>query len=236
MGGVFPYYRGSETPGALCCDLRALRAGVLRFRVAEERNTAAGGAGLRKPHPVRGARGRRVLAWCAGPGERAGADCDPQHVLRARARILGDLGLGTDAIRSWRDYARAGTPDERSDALEAIAELEARPALGGEVDDEVAKRAIALYRDGVNLRLLGEHETAIGQLRRSYALAPHALTVVQIAAAHRGSERAVEARKATARALAIAELVQGATAVPQLPLGGASGSIRWRFILVGMSR
>lgn len=146
--------------------------------------------------------------------------CDSREVLRERARVLGDLGLAADAIAVWRAYATSAAPNEAREAASAIAELEARPALDVEVADDDAKKAIALYRDGVNLRLSGDHETAISQLRRSYAIAPHALTIVQIALAHRAAGDEVEARKAAARALAIAEATQGVGAEPELPVIG----------------
>jgi WD40 repeat protein len=89
---------------------------------------------------------------------------------------------------------------------------------------EQMAQARLLYRDGVDLRLGGKFDDAIRQFRRAYALAPHPLTAVQIALAHRAAGREVEARKASARALALAEHTRGGVVQPRLR-GGHSGEV-----------
>jgi len=69
-----------------------------------------------------------------------------------------------------------------------------------------------LFRDGVNLRLKKDYAGSLKQLRHSYALWPHPLTIVQIGLTHEAAGREVEYRKANARALAIAERTRGKTA------------------------
>jgi WD40 repeat protein len=134
-----------------------------------------------------------------------------------RARVLADLGLDADAMAAWR---ASGSPA----AAAAIAELAKRPPPTRKPTPAEAERARLLYRDGVNLRLAGSHAQALRQLRTSYALAPHPLTIAQIALVHRATGDEVAYRKATARALAIAESTRGARARPQLPGHPASGS------------
>ena len=81
------------------------------------------------------------------------------------------------------------------------------------------KLAIELYRLGTNERLGGALDDALKSLTRSFELAPHPLTLVQIAMVHNAAGRPVEGRIATARALAVAETWSGSKAVPVLAAG-----------------
>jgi len=122
------------------------------------------------------------------------------------AEILADLGLNERATRAYQDCAHhAATPSEREAVAAALDALAKRPPAERDANGEEKNRALRLYRDGVNLRLVGDHEQALKQLRRSYALWPHPLTIVQIGQVHRATGREVEYRKANARLLALSE-------------------------------
>jgi WD40 repeat protein len=121
--------------------------------------------------------------------------CSNEDTRRAIALLLTDLGIDDET-------------------------LAAHPPAKDATDDERA-RAVALYRDGVNLRLSGAYDDSVRQLRRSYGLSPHPLTIVQIGLGHEAAGRTVEARKAFARALAIAEYIAGSTAVAKVRSGHA---------------
>ena len=158
----------------------------------------------------------------------ADAKCSSLDSVLLIAESLSDLGLTAQAIGEFRRYASLTDDAEQiADADKIIAELGKRPPprrQGGMRGEERAQ-ALLLYRDGVLLRLRGEQDRAITQLRRSYAVWPHPLTIVQIALAHAGAGRLVEARKTRARALAIAEEIEKAKAIPRL-LRGHFGNVR----------
>jgi len=158
--------------------------------------------------------------------EEADAECSSPDSIAAIGEVLADLGLTQRSIAAWKRYIPVAEDATEVAEVEAvIAELEKRPppTRSGSPDDKA--RALLLYRDGVTLRLRGQHERAIKQLRRSYAVWPHPLTIVQIAMAHDSAGRAVEGRKTNERALAIAEQVQDVRAVARL-LRGHHGNVR----------
>jgi WD40 repeat protein len=132
------------------------------------------------------------------------ARCDGPAIRRTIAEILADLGLDADAISAWNVYGAGGTA-AGTEARAAIAELRRRPSPIVEVPAERRTEALTLYRGATDLRLQGQHDRAIALFRRSYALAPHPLTVVQIGFAHQDAGRPAAARTAFERALAIAE-------------------------------
>jgi len=153
--------------------------------------------------------------------EKADGLCASQRTRLAMAAALTDLGMNDRAIAAHRAFATAGNAEEKRLAAAAINAIEARPSPTASASAESRKAALLLYRDGVNLRLDGDNERSIRQLRKSYALAPHPLTIVQIGLAHRAAERAAEARRAFARALALAESSQGLSAKPRIRKGHA---------------
>ncbi len=163
----------------------------------------------------------RALTLSELQREREG--CDSAAARRASAEALADLGLDERAIAAWQEYAALAATD-RATAEAAIAELRARPSPLADVPAERRAEALALYRTAADLRLQGRHDQAIALLRRSYAAAPHPLTIVQIGVAHQSAGRDVDARKAFERALAIAELRAGRPAEPRLARGH-SGSV-----------
>ncbi len=156
---------------------------------------------------------------------RALSRCAPLPARRLEARALADLGLDAAAITAWRGLAAmpGASSADRREAAAAIAELDKRPPARRETTPAEQVAAMELYRDGVDLRLQGDHAGALRQLRRAYARAPHPLIIVQIGATHRaaGDERA--ARMATERALAIAEETQGQAALPRVASGPVGG-------------
>ncbi|HTM19836.1 MAG TPA: hypothetical protein VL172_04990, partial [Kofleriaceae bacterium] len=150
----------------------------------------------------------------------AGARAEQKRCASAEADLavagtLADLGLDVQAAVAYRGAAERGGAAATT-AAAALAELGKRPPANRTPTAEQAAQARLLYRDGVNLRLAGKPDDAIRQLRRAYALAPHPLTVVQIALAHKAAGREAEYRKASARALAMAEDSRGARAEPHL--------------------
>ncbi len=156
----------------------------------------------------------------------ADAKCSSLDSVVLIAETLADLGLTAQAIAEFRRYASLTDDAEKlTDTDKIIAELGKRPPPVRQGSADERAQALLLYRDGVLLRLRGDHERAIAQLRRSYAVWPHPLTIVQIARAHAGAGRAVEARKTRARALAIAEDIEKARAIPRL-LRGHFGDVR----------
>jgi WD40 repeat protein len=159
--------------------------------------------------------------------EAADARCSTAGSRWMMADILADLGLDQRSIAAYERYAReARTPRGKQAAAESIAELRKRPPpVRADASEDDRITALLLYRDGVNLRLAGKHEDAIRQLRRSYALLPHPLTIAQIALAHEDAGNAVEALKAHERALAIAEQLAGVRAVPRLLRGHVAAVI-----------
>ncbi len=143
--------------------------------------------------------------------------CAGRDRSRLRAGLLDDLGLDRRAIAAYREHA-ARFPVDAADASAAIARIDRRPPMRRpDATAEDRARGLALYRDGVARRQAGDHDGALAALRRSYGFAPHPLTVVQIGLVHRAAGRMVEARKAFARALAIAEELTGEPARPVVP-------------------
>jgi WD40 repeat protein len=154
--------------------------------------------------------------------DRVESACESVETRRMRAVVLADLGLTERAIAAYREYAAAGGPEASAAAEAAIAELSERPSAARQVSDRDRDRALAAYRLGVNLRLGDEdYDKALDQLRHSYALMPHPLTVVQIGATHAAAGRPAEERRAYARAMAIAEQLTGEPAVPTITEGHA---------------
>ncbi|HTM22666.1 MAG TPA: hypothetical protein VL172_19220 [Kofleriaceae bacterium] len=143
------------------------------------------------------------------------------------AEMLADLGLDARAIAAYQRYGReARTEHGRDEARRAVDLLRKRPPpVRPQASDDDRATALALYRDGVNLRLGKKYDAAIRQLRRSYALLPHPLTIAQIALAHEDAGDAVEALKAHERALAIAEDLAGTRAVPRLLRGHVAPAV-----------
>jgi len=147
-------------------------------------------------------------------GEAADARCSSPDSRWLIAEVLTDLGLDARATAAYQRFLEVAETDaDRQSAREKLDELAKRPPPSRAASDDDRQTAILLYRDGVNLRLGGKPDDAIRQLRRSYALVPHPLTIVQIALAHQDAGRAVEARKTHERALAIAEMLTGEHAV-----------------------
>ena len=140
----------------------------------------------------------------------------------AVATTLADLGLDARAKDAYRALATAGDAADRDLASAAIAELDKRPSPTRTPSAKEQERALMLYRDGVNLRLRGDYPNSIRQLRRSYALWPHPLTIVQIGTTHTSAGDPRQARRANARALAMAELTRATSAAPHLRRGHAA--------------
>jgi WD40 repeat protein len=153
--------------------------------------------------------------------ERADASCPGPATARQVAEVLADLGLTARASSAYERLAQIGTDEDRAASQTALTELAARPPAVADVPDDDRRTALVLYRDGVSLRHSGEHEQSLRQLRRSYAKSPHPLTIVQIGLTHEAAGDAVEARRAFARALAIAEEIAGEPAVPVIDTGHA---------------
>ncbi|HUH00654.1 MAG TPA: hypothetical protein VML75_01590, partial [Kofleriaceae bacterium] len=130
----------------------------------------------------------------------ADAVCPTAATQLARAEILADLGLDELATQAYTRYA-AAEPAGAEAARAAVAALAKRPPFTRTASADEARQAALLYRDGVDLRLRGDHPTALRQLRRAYALAPHPLTIVQIGRTHEAAGDAIEARRAFDRAL-----------------------------------
>ncbi len=164
----------------------------------------------------------RALAL-AEAADRRCSDATSRWVM---AEVLADLGLDRRAIAAFERYIEvAATERDAQAARDSIAVLRKRPpAVRPQAGAEDRQTALLLYRDGVNLRLAGKPDDAIRQLRRSYALLPHPLTIVQIALAHEQAGRAVDALETHERALAIAEQLSGSRAVARL-LRGHVGTI-----------
>ncbi|HTM20335.1 MAG TPA: WD40 repeat domain-containing protein, partial [Kofleriaceae bacterium] len=141
----------------------------------------------------------------------AAARCDAQELRRARAEVLGELGLVDRAIAAWGQVA--------GDHRDQLAALRALPPARRDATDAERGRAAALFARGVTMRFAGNPNGAIAELRRSYALAPHPLTIVQIGLAQQAAGRPVEYRKAIARALALAEELAGARAQLRIQRG-----------------
>ena len=135
------------------------------------------------------------------------------------ALVLTDLAVPEPAISAWRAFAATGGEAARAEAEAAIAEIHARPPITRDATDRERRRALLLFRDGVDQRMKGDHETALKQLRRSFALSPHPYTVVQIGMAHLAAGRAAQGMRSSARALAMAEATRGATATPVIAAG-----------------
>lgn len=147
--------------------------------------------------------------------ELAVALCPSLKAQRVLAETLADVGLTDDAIAAYRLLAESGGSDDQQLAAAAIAKLEKRPPPTRSASDDDRALAVELYRDGVNQRLERDYEASLLQLRRSYALWPDALTIVQIGLTHDSAQRPVDARRAFARALAIAETTAGVPAEPR---------------------
>ncbi len=157
-------------------------------------------------------------------------ECPGVATVRLQAEILGELGLDERAIAVWQEVAAQGSKQDEAEAQRAIAALGQRPpAVKKDVSDEDRALALRLYREGVDERLAGRMREALAALRRSYVLAPHPLTIVQIGMVHRAAGREIEARKSFERAMAIAEAISGATAVGALQRGHADEvySVEW---------
>jgi WD40 repeat protein len=146
---------------------------------------------------------------------RADAACASSATRQALAESWDALGVDARADAAWSAYAATAGSDAGLAASRRAALRRRPPPTRAATADERAT-AILLYRDGVNQRLRGQPERAITQLRRSYALLPHPLTIVQIGLAHEAAGRGAEARASFERALAIAEATRGTTAVPRL--------------------
>ncbi|HUH02082.1 MAG TPA: hypothetical protein VML75_08790 [Kofleriaceae bacterium] len=150
----------------------------------------------------------------------ADATCRDVDSMGELARILSDLGLDEEAVALYREIARVHSEQVGQEAArEAIEALAKRPPAVREASDAEKEDALLLYRSGVGARIAGDDEAAIQALRRSYALWPHPITIVQIALAHRAAGREVEALATAERALAIAERITGDRAVPRLVRG-----------------
>lgn len=81
------------------------------------------------------------------------AACVSTPSLRLRAEILADLGLDALAAEAYGRVAETGTAADGQAARAAIAALADRPPPTREdIGPEEQRRALALYRDGVNLR------------------------------------------------------------------------------------
>ena len=131
-------------------------------------------------------------------------------------RALADLERANELCPS--EQSRAGMAAVRHELWLDDVEAYSVDAL---VDER--RKALLLYREGVNLRLANppDYEDSLRQLEKSYQLAPHVLTIVQMAMTHRAAGHEVDFRKALARALAIAELTEGQTAMPVIDAGHA---------------
>jgi WD40 repeat protein len=149
----------------------------------------------------------------------ARAACADGPALLRVAEVLDDLGLARRAMAAYEEAVAVVAPAQRARVRQSMRELTQRPDPHRKPTAAQAGEAVILYRDGVMRRQQGDLDGALAQLRRSYALAPHPLTIVQIGMVHQAAGRAAEARRANERALAIAEDREGATAVPVL-VGG----------------
>ncbi len=150
------------------------------------------------------------------------SECPGVATARLLAEILGELGHDDRALQVWKEVAAEGGRDDQAAAERAIAELRRRPPpVKKDVPDADRQLALALYRQGVDLRLAGKPREALAALRRSYVLSPHPLTIVQIGLAHRTAGSDLEARKSFERAMAIAEGITGTRAVGKLLRGHA---------------
>ncbi len=123
--------------------------------------------------------------------------CPTQDVLLAHARVLGELGL---VDRALQVYALV-----QADTAAEVAALRALPPPRRDASDADRAAAAELHREGIALRFAGNFDAALNRLRRSYAVYPHPLTVVQIGQVHKAAGREREHRVANARALALAE-------------------------------
>jgi WD40 repeat protein len=168
-----------------------------------------------------------LLAFGCGSGPKPAA---PESNERCGAKLLDEAtSLRSDGYlnRALSRATSAAAECASPEAVELIAAVEAdlgiddaAPHTRAATDDE-RERALLLYRDGVNLRIDGEYEQALRQLDNSYAIAPHPLTIVQIGLVHRAAGDEVAARKAFARSLAVAELVENVAAEVVVPRGHA---------------
>jgi len=147
---------------------------------------------------------RRADTACASPASR-----------QAIAEALDALADDARAADAWRAYAATPGSDPGF-ARDRLAALARRPPARRDASPDDRATALLLYRDGVDLRLRGEPDRAITQLRRSYALSPHPLTIVQIGLAHQAAGRGADAQASFDRALAIAEATRGVAAQPRL--------------------
>lgn len=160
----------------------------------------------------------------------ADAACRSADSMTELAQILADLGLDAEALALYTEVERSDAAEVRQrGAREAIAELAKRPPATRNATAAEKEDALLLYRSGVGARIDGKPDEAIQALRRSYALWPHPITIVQISLAHRAAGRQVEARATAERALAIAEHLTGARAVPRLVRGhfGPVRDVAW---------
>ena len=134
--------------------------------------------------------------------------------MLAVALALDTLAIDPRAVAAYRRYIAGG--GERDHAEARIAAIARRPSPLAKPDAVAREQGVIRYRAGVDLRLQGDYAGALAQLRRSYALLPHPLTIVQIGLVHQAAGDQVEARAAFERALAVAEWSQGKPATPRI--------------------
>ncbi len=156
--------------------------------------------------------------------ETAVTACASPAALLVRADILADLGLDERALADYTTVSRSTDDTAAKAATAAITALRARPSARREPTPAERDDALAFYRGGVNYRLQGKHAESLALLRKSYALLPHPLTVVQIGLTHQAAGNEVDARRAFARAVALAELTRGGPLLPA-PVGGHTRGI-----------
>lgn len=171
-----------------------------------------------------------VAIACSGPSKSTdttapATECTRADSLLAEAEALktdGYLGRALPLVE--RAYELCSSDITKRARAGALADLWIDGSIVNErdaTDDEIG-RARLLYRAGQVLRERdGKHDASLARLEESYALWPHPLTLVQMSLSHRAAGREVEYRKSNARALAVAQRTQDASARPMLVTGHA---------------
>jgi WD40 repeat protein len=165
------------------------------------------------------------LAACSGPSRptKPGvAQCDAEDDLASITAFTSDGYLYRAFDAATRVHERCATDATRDALANTRDDLFGTGEAATTLEPKQRDRALALYRDGANLRLQGEYDLALTQLERSLAIWPHPLTMVQIGLTHEATGTLVDARKAYARALAAAETIAGEPPAPRVIRGHAS--------------